>query len=75
MTTPALQAQIDELNAALASGVLTVRTKNSQVEYRSVDDLIRARNDLVNRQAAADAAASGTTRHKQTRLYHAGRGY
>lgn len=71
---PVSQADIDALNLALAQGERVVRSGGKMVEYRSVAELIRARDDLVNRLAAETAAAAGTTRPRQTRLYHGGRG-
>ena len=72
---PVSQSAIDALNAALAAGERVVRSGDKLVEYRSVAELIRARDDLVNQMAAESAASAGTHRPKQTRLYHAGRGY
>lgn len=66
------QADLDALNAAIAQGESLVRKANGEtVQYRSVDELIRARNDV-----AAQIAAQATTRRRRiTRLYHAGRGF
>jgi hypothetical protein len=72
---PVSQTDIDALNAALAAGERMVRSGDKSVEYRSVAELIRARDDLVNQLAAETAATAGMARPKQTRLYHAGRGY
>lgn len=64
------QADIDNLNAALRSGERRVRfADGKEVEYRSVDDLLKARNDAQSELNAA----SGVQR--QTRLYHGGRGF
>lgn len=69
---PATQDDIDALNAAIRQGERMVRFADGRtVEYRSVQDLILARNDA----AAELARSSGTARPKQARLYHAGRGY
>lgn len=68
------QADIDALNTAIAAGERVVKSGDKLVEYRSVGDLIRARNDLIDQMAAETAATSGATRPRQTRLYHAGRG-
>ena len=69
------QQDIDNLNSAIASGERVVMLNGQSVTYRSIDDLIKARNDLRNElRAAADSAAGG----KQPRrlfLFHAGRGY
>jgi hypothetical protein len=72
---PVSKTDIDALNTALAAGERMVRSGDKSVEYRSVAELIRARDDLVNQLAAETAATAGTARSRQTRLYHAGRGY
>lgn len=69
------QADIDALNAALATGERIVRLGDKTVEYRSVTDLIAARNDLQKQLADAANAAAGTTRQRQTYLYQSGRGH
>lgn len=38
------QAQLDGLDAAIASGTLRVSYEGKTVEYRSMDELLRARN-------------------------------
>lgn len=51
------QTDLDAINTAIASGELTVRTSNgSQVTYRSMDELVKARE-----LAKADIAASAST--------------
>lgn len=66
------QADLDALNAAIAQGESLVRKANGEtVQYRSVAELIAARNDV----AAQIAAASPQRRSRITRLYHAGRGF
>lgn len=72
---PVSQADIDALNTALATGERTVRTGDILVEYRSVGDLIRARDDLVSQKATEDAAAAGQLRPRQVLFSHGGRGY
>jgi hypothetical protein len=69
------QSDIDTLNTALAKGERVIRSGDKSVEYRSVKELREARDDLVNQMAAESAAAAGKQRSRQTRLYHAGRGY
>ncbi len=68
------QANIDALNAAIAKGERVVRMGDRSVEYRSVAELISARNNLESRKAAEDAAAAGKTVPRQTLMYHGGRG-
>ena len=65
------QADLDALNAAIASGERQVTIGSQSVTYRSIDDLIKARND-IERQFKAQ---NGESVARQTRLYHAGRGY
>lgn len=73
---PILQTDIDALTEALATGERMVRKGDKVVEYRSVDELLAARNALQS-QFDAEQAASGTVaaRPRQTRLYHGGRGF
>ena len=65
------QSDLDALNAAIASGERQVTIGSQSVTYRSIDDLIKARND-IERQLRAQ---NGETAARQTRLYYAGRGY
>jgi hypothetical protein len=55
------QADIDALNAAIALGEREVSIGNKRVVYRSVAELIQARNDLA-RQLAEASGKSRTTR-------------
>lgn len=64
------QTDIDNLNAALASGVRSATVGGQTVTYGTVDALIRARNDL-QRQLTAAATAP---RPRQTYTVFAGRG-
>lgn len=68
------QAQIDALNEAIANGERVVKHGDKMVEYRSIAELITARNELQTQLTAATNAAAGTSRPKQTRLYQGGRG-
>lgn len=72
---PVQQTDIDALTEALATGERLVRKGNNTVEYRSVAEIIAARNALIQQKAAEDAAQTGITRPRQTRLAHGGRGY
>lgn len=49
------------IDAAIASGELTVESNGRRVTYRSMADLTKAR-DLIVGQLAAQAGTSGTTR-------------
>lgn len=66
---------IDNLNAAIASGERVVVLNGQSVTFRSIDDLIKARTDLRNELAMQTNAAAGTVRPARTHLYYAGRGY
>lgn len=65
------QTDIDNLNAAIASGTRSVTLGGQTVTYGTVDALIKARNDL---QQQLNKAA-GTKPSKRTQLYYEGRGY
>lgn len=65
------QADIDALNAAIASGEKQVALGAQQVTYRSVAELKVARDDL---QAQLNAQATPAPKSRQTYLYQAGRG-
>lgn len=69
------QADIDALNAALAKGERTVRHGDKMVEYRSVEELLAARDALQAQLTTDQNAANGTTRPRQTRLTQSGRGF
>ncbi len=69
---PVTQSDIDNLNAAIASAEKQVALGSQQVTYRSIAELISARDDLQRR---LDEQGTTTPKSRQTRLYHAGRGY
>lgn len=64
------QADIDALNAAIAQGERQVMIGAKQITYRSISELIAARNDLQN-QLVVQTAAQG----RVVRIAPAGRGY
>lgn len=66
------QADIDNLNAALASGTRSVTIGGQTITYGTVDALIRARNDL---QRQLNAANTTPTRSRQTYAYYAGKDF
>ena len=66
---------IDALNAAIASGERMVTLQGQSVTYRSIPDLIQARNDLVQQMQDQAAQASGKRRVKRLQAYYAGRGF
>lgn len=71
---PVSQSDIDALNQALKYGERVVKSDGILTEYRSVEELIRARDDLVAQKVIEDAAG-GNARPKQTILVHGGRGF
>lgn len=66
------QTDIDNLNAAIASGARSVTLGGQTVIYNTTDSLIKARDDLRN-ELWAQARAS--RRQRQTYAYQNGRGY
>lgn len=69
------QSHIDTLNAAIASGERVVVLNGQSITYRTVADLIQARNDLVKQMQDAEARAAGRVRPKRVMAYYSGRGY
>lgn len=65
------QAYIDVLNEAIARGEKSVLHNGKQVVYRSVHELIRARDDMERQLAATE----GRKRSRIYRIAPAGRGY
>lgn len=72
---PVLQSDIDALNQALRNGERVVKSDGVLVEYRSVAEIIKARDDLVAQMTAESAVSSGVARPRQAILTHGGRGF
>lgn len=72
---PVTQADIDALNQAIATGERQVTLGAKSVTYRSISDLIAARNDLQTQMAQQQAADAGTVRPRRYHAVYAGRGY
>ena len=70
-TMAVTQADIDNLNAAIASGVRSVTLGGQTVIYGTPESLIKARDDLK----AQLAAQNPVQRPRQSYAYYAGRGY
>lgn len=68
---PVTQNDIDQLNSALAQGEKIVRLDGKWVEYRSVEQIVKARDDL---QRQLDAQ-NGTNRKRIVYHTQSGRGY
>lgn len=49
------QAQLDKLNAMIASGILRSEYDGQRIEYRSMDELIRARDTVRGGLASSTA--------------------
>ena len=64
------QDDIDNITRAIASGERQVSLGGKQVTYRSIDDLIKARDTLIGLMANGDTVQTG----RQFGAYYAGRG-
>lgn len=60
-TTQELQARLDALDEVIASGALTVEYQGKKTTYRSHDDLLKARQMIVNQMAAGGTPTSRAT--------------
>ena len=58
------QQDLTNIQAAIASGALEIRFSDRTVTYRSVDDLLKAKNEIQN----ALNAQSGTKPIRTTRI-------
>ena len=63
------QKHLDAVEAAIARGEKTVRYTDRTVEYRTVDELLKAREEI--RSSLINAAGP---RSRVVRLYHGGKG-
>lgn len=70
-TMAVTQADIDNLNAAIASGVRSVTLGGQTVIYSTSESLIKARDDLKTQLAAQNPVQ----RPRQSYAFYAGRGY
>ena len=66
------QTDVDNLNAAIATGARSVTLRGKTVIYNTTDSLIKARNDL---QAQLNSQADTPKRSRRIQAYFAGRGY
>ena len=74
-TMAVTQAQVDALNAAIASGTRSVTLGAQTITYNTIASLIQARDDLLKQLQAQEAATAGKRRSKQMLLFQADRGY
>lgn len=65
-----IEARLEALDKAIASGVLTVRHGDTQTTYRSMSDLLTARAHVAQQ---LDAAA-GTKPTRVRKAYQSGKG-
>lgn len=69
------QADIDNLNAAIASGTRSVTLGGQTITYGTVEALIAARNDLQVQLNRSLSKSTGQRKRKVSYLYHAGRDF
>ena len=69
------QADIDNLNEAIASGARAVTIGDQSLTFNTTASLIAARNDLAAQLARQNARTAGKVRPRQTLIVYAGRGY
>lgn len=73
---PVSQDDIDALTSAIATGELRVKKGDREIQYRSIPELIAARDKLLQiKQQEAVIAGNAVPRSKQIRASHGGRGY
>jgi vacuolar-type H+-ATPase subunit E/Vma4 len=62
------QSDLDNINAAVATGELHVEVNGRKVVYRSMDDLMKARTIITGELASAAAGVASTTRRGSYRV-------
>lgn len=65
-----LQDRLEKLDVAIASGVLSVRTGDTQTTFKSTAEMLKARDLLVKQIASAQGVGRGGPRY----LYQSGKG-
>lgn len=68
------QTDLDAVNAAVASGELKIEVAGRMVMYRSIDELIKAR-DIISAELAATASTSSVRRGSYTVRFSTARGF
>ncbi|MNE53570.1 hypothetical protein D3C80_1483050 [compost metagenome] len=63
------QKHLDAVEGAIARGEKTVRYNDRTVEYRSIDELLKARDEI-----RTSLIATAGPRSRVVRLYHGGKG-
>lgn len=74
-TREELEANLAEINAAIASPERQVTLGSQNVTLRSIDDLIKARNQIVADIGVIDATENATPRVKRVYASYSGRGF
>lgn len=64
----ATQTDLDNINAAIATGELSVEVNGRKVVYRSIDDLIKARTIISADLGATAPASAGSPRRGSFRV-------
>lgn len=72
---PVSQADIDELNAAIASGARSVTLGEQTVIFNTTESLIKARDDMREELRRQTALSGNVTRSLQNYVVYGGRGY
>ena len=73
---PVTQTDIDNITAAIASGERQVTIGNQSVTYRSISELLTARDALIRDFNAQEASADPSKKQpKVFNIVHAGRGF
>jgi hypothetical protein len=75
MTIAVLQADLVELNAAIAAGVRSTTVGGQTVTFNTTASLIAARNDVQIRLNAELAGAAVVKKNRQHYAYQTGRGF
>ena len=68
------QADLDRLDAAIAGNKLVVQHGERRIQYRSMDELMKAREHVAQQLAAAAAEQSGTRRSTRRFVFATHRG-
>ena len=71
-TTSEIQARVEALNKAIASGVRSVTLGGQTTTFNTTDSLIRARDDALAQLQASQATGR---KSRTTKLVYTGRGY
>lgn len=54
------QTDLDRLDSAIAMGMLTCKLNGKEVTYRSMDELMKARNFIANQLAQQSGISTGS---------------